>query len=79
MQGQNQSIDEEVAVSIQDDFSQKLDALMKVVAHLSRKRMANEEHQRQGEASSTSSPHTSVPRRRARFQGTHEPNPDIAK
>ena len=36
LRGQNQALDEEVAVFIQDDFSQKLDTLMKVVTALSR-------------------------------------------
>ena len=36
VQSQNQSIDEEIAVSIQDDFSQKLDTMMKVMPDLTR-------------------------------------------
>ena len=40
-------------MTIQDDVSQKLDALVKVVADLSRWVRSTEEHQRKGEASLT--------------------------
>ena len=79
MQGQNQSIDKEVAVSIRDDFFQKLDALLKVMTARSRHVVANEKRERQGKASSTSSPPTSVPRWRVGCQGTPDPHPDVAE
>ena len=47
VQGQNHSNSEEMAVSIQDDFSQKLDALVKGMIDLSRQVVAAEEWQRQ--------------------------------
>ena len=79
MQGQYQINDEEVAVTIQDDLSQKLDALMHAMTDLSRCMGPTEECQRQGEVSSTSSPPTSLPRWRAKYQGSTNLDPDVAE
>ena len=74
----NQSIDEDVAVPIQEDFSQNLEMVMKVVTDLSTHVAANEVCQRQGEASSTTSPPTNLPTWRARHQGAPiHPHPDV--
>ena len=69
----NQSFDEQVPVAVHQDFSLKLDALMKVVTDLSIRVTGYEGRQKQREASVTPSPPTSPPRRRARYQGVPPP------
>ena len=55
----NQSNDKEVPVSVHEDFSQKLDPLIKVVTDLSTQLAANEGCEWKGKSSSTNSPPTS--------------------
>ena len=73
-QDQYQTDDEDVAVTIQDDVSQKLHALVKDMTDLSTK-----ECQRQGEASPISNPSTALSRWRARQQGSPTPDPNVAE
>ena len=75
---ENQPSDEQSHVDIQQDFSQKLDALLHVVTDLSMRVAAYEGQQYHGEASVTASPPTSPPRRRVRCQVTHVPYFEIA-
>ena len=69
----NQSFHEQAAMAVHQDFSQKFDALIKVVTDLSTRMTAYEGRQKQGEASVTPSPPTSPSRRRARHQGVSAP------
>ena len=64
--------------SDEDDFSQKMDTLVKVVRDPSTHVSANEDHQRQGQVASTPSPLTSLPRQRAMHQGAPAPLRDVA-
>ena len=67
---ENQSSDEQLPVTVQQDLSQKLHALLHVVTDLSTWVAAYEGRQDQGEASVMASPPTLPPRRRARCQVT---------
>ena len=76
----------EVATSVQDYVSQKLDMLMKMMSDRSGKFKglpsqvkATEDHQREVEASPTSSPSTYFRVRRARCQGSPNLDPDMVK
>ena len=69
MLAQNYTDAKEVALTSNDEVSQKLNALVKAVTDLSRCVGAIEEHQKEGGASSSSSPSTSH-HRRARPQET---------
>ena len=73
----NKSIDEQDTVAVHQDFSKKLDSLMKVVTDLATRVTAYERRQKQEEASVTSSSPTPLPKWRARHQGAPAPNTDV--
>ena len=75
----HQTSDDNVSVAMQDDFSPKLAALVKVVTDHSTRVADSEDRQRQGLIASTTSPLTSLPRQRARHYGELAPFPDVSE
>ena len=74
---ENQPSEEQTPLDIQQDLSQKLDALLHVMTDLYTLVAAYEGQLDQGEASVMASPTTSLPRRRARHQVTTAPYVEI--
>ena len=66
-------------MAVHQNFSQKLDALMKLVTDLSTRVTAYEGRQKQGEASVTPSPPTSARRRGARHKGGPSPYTEVSQ